>query len=108
VAEEQDRREDEEDGAGDERQRVETVRLHDALVIRSILTSPADACTDSWIGRSAPVPWIVSSIVRSTPPRDRSSRAIKTVETHVSSVLRKLQLSSRHELSRWAADRRFV
>ena len=29
----------------------------------------------------------------------------KTVEAHVSSVLRKLQLSSRHELSRWAVDR---
>jgi DNA-binding NarL/FixJ family response regulator len=34
--------------------------------------------------------------------------SVKTVETHVSSVLRKLQLSSRHELSRWAADRRLV
>ena len=32
----------------------------------------------------------------------------KTVETHVSSVLRKLQLSSRHELSRWAVQRRLV
>ena len=31
--------------------------------------------------------------------------SIKTVETHVSAVLRKLQLSNRHELSRWAADR---
>jgi DNA-binding NarL/FixJ family response regulator len=31
----------------------------------------------------------------------------KTVEAHVSSVLRKLQLSSRHELTRWAADRGF-
>ena len=30
----------------------------------------------------------------------------KTVEAHVSSVLRKLQLSNRHQLSRWAADRR--
>jgi DNA-binding NarL/FixJ family response regulator len=30
----------------------------------------------------------------------------KTVEAHVSAVLRKLQLSSRHELSRWAAERR--
>ncbi len=29
----------------------------------------------------------------------------KTVEAHVSSVLRKLQLSSRHELTRWATDR---
>ncbi len=32
--------------------------------------------------------------------------SIKTVETHMSSVLRKLQLSSRHELTRWANDRR--
>ena len=32
----------------------------------------------------------------------------RTVETHVSSVLRKLQLSNRRELSRWAADRRLV
>ena len=30
----------------------------------------------------------------------------KTVETHVSAVLRKLQLSNRHQLSRWAAERR--
>ena len=34
--------------------------------------------------------------------------SIKTVETHVSAVLRKLQLSSRHELTRWAADRRLI
>ncbi|NIL61648.1 response regulator transcription factor [Salinispora arenicola] len=34
--------------------------------------------------------------------------SIKTVETHVSNVLRKLQMSSRYELSRWAADRRLV
>ncbi len=34
--------------------------------------------------------------------------SIKTVETHMSSVLRKLQLSSRHELTRWAADRRLL
>ena len=32
----------------------------------------------------------------------------KTVETHVSAVLRKLQMSNRHELTRWAADRRLV
>jgi DNA-binding NarL/FixJ family response regulator len=32
----------------------------------------------------------------------------KTVEAHVSSVLRKLQLSSRHELSRWAVERRLL
>jgi DNA-binding NarL/FixJ family response regulator len=31
--------------------------------------------------------------------------SVKTVETHVSSVLRKLQLSTRHQLTRWAAER---
>jgi DNA-binding NarL/FixJ family response regulator len=34
--------------------------------------------------------------------------SVKTVETHVSSVLRKLQPSNRYELSRWATDRRLV
>ena len=34
--------------------------------------------------------------------------SIKTVESHVSNVLRKLQLSSRHELTRWAAERRLI
>jgi DNA-binding NarL/FixJ family response regulator len=34
--------------------------------------------------------------------------SIKTVETHASAVLRKLQLSSRHELTRWASERRIV
>ncbi|OLR90561.1 response regulator [Actinokineospora bangkokensis] len=34
--------------------------------------------------------------------------SVKTVETHVSSVLRKTQLSNRYELSRWASDRRLV
>ena len=38
----------------------------------------------------------------------RLSISIKTVETHVSAVLRKLQLSSRYELARWASDRRIV
>ncbi len=34
------------------------------------------------------------------------SISVKTVESHVSSVLRKLQLSNRHQLTRWANDRR--
>jgi len=38
----------------------------------------------------------------------RLTISAKTVERHVSSVLRKLQLSNRHELARWAADRRIV
>ncbi len=36
------------------------------------------------------------------------SISARTVETHVSSVLHKLQLSNRHELSRWAAERRLI
>ena len=35
----------------------------------------------------------------------RLSISVKTVESHASAVLRKLQLTSRHELTRWAADR---
>jgi len=38
----------------------------------------------------------------------RLNIAAKTVETHVSAVLRKLQLSNRHELARWASDRRLI
>ena len=38
----------------------------------------------------------------------RLSISIKTVESHVSAVLRKLQLSNRYELARWASDRRIV
>ena len=40
--------------------------------------------------------------------RPRLGISTKTVEAHVSAVLRKLQLSSRHELSRWAVQRRLV
>ena len=38
----------------------------------------------------------------------RLDLSVKTVETHVSAVLRKLQLTSRHELTRWATDRRLI
>jgi DNA-binding NarL/FixJ family response regulator len=36
------------------------------------------------------------------------SLSVKTIETHVSSVLRKLQLSNRHELTRWANDHKLI
>jgi DNA-binding NarL/FixJ family response regulator len=38
----------------------------------------------------------------------RLNLSVKTVESHVSSVLRKLQLSSRHELTRWATQNRLI
>jgi len=34
--------------------------------------------------------------------------SVKTVESHVSAVLRKLQLSNRHELTKWASERRLL
>ena len=40
--------------------------------------------------------------------RDELFISTKTVESHVSSVLRKLQLSTRHQLTRWAAERRLA
>ena len=36
------------------------------------------------------------------------SISVKTVESHVSAVLHKLQLSSRHQLTRWATERRML
>jgi len=42
------------------------------------------------------------------PVATRLSISVKTVETHVSAVLRKLQLSNRHELARWASKRHIV
>ena len=38
----------------------------------------------------------------------RLTISVKTVESHASNILRKLQLSSRHELTRWATQRRIV
>jgi DNA-binding NarL/FixJ family response regulator len=39
---------------------------------------------------------------------ERLHLSVKTIETHVSSVLRKLQLTNRNELTRWAAQRRMI
>ena len=54
---------------------------------------------------------VLRHIARGFTYKEVASRlhlSVKTVETHVSSVLRKLQLSSRYELTRWAVDRRMV
>jgi DNA-binding NarL/FixJ family response regulator len=51
---------------------------------------------------------VLHHLARGYPYKRIASRlgiSPRTVETHVSSVLRKLQLSSRHELSRWASVR---
>jgi DNA-binding NarL/FixJ family response regulator len=54
---------------------------------------------------------VMQYIVRGDMYKEIAARlgiSARTVEAHVSAVLRKLQLSSRHELSRWAAQRRLV
>ncbi len=51
---------------------------------------------------------VLRLIARGCTYREAADRLVvspRTVETHVSSVLRKLHLGNRHELSRWAADR---
>lgn len=54
---------------------------------------------------------VMRHIARGFTYRETGERlhiSIKTVESHVSAVLRKLQLSSRHELTAWAARRRLL
>ena len=54
---------------------------------------------------------VLRHIARGLSYRQTGTRlhiSVKTVEAHVSAVLRKLQLSSRYELTRWATDRRLI
>ncbi len=54
---------------------------------------------------------VLRLIARGFPYKQVARRldiSVKTVETHVSAVLRKLQLSSRYELTAWASDRRLI
>ena len=67
-----------------------------------------DAELDSLTAREREVLQLIARGYRYKEIAARLSLSVKTVEAHVSSVLRKLQLSSRHELSRWAQQRRLV
>ena len=96
-------------------------RVHDGDVVFS--PRLAGFVLDAFAGEAAPV---ADPELDQLTPREREvmrfiargyaykqvarqlSISVKTVETHVSAVLRKLQLSSRHELSRWASDRRLI
>src|SRR5437763_2218315 len=68
----------------------------------------ADAELDQLTSREREVLQLIARGYRYKEIAARLHLSVKTVEAHVSSVLRKLQLSSRHELSRWAADRRLI
>ncbi|MEE6274245.1 response regulator transcription factor [Georgenia wangjunii] len=83
------------------------------FVLDSFGTGAADvATTDDELDRlSAREQEVMRLIARGYSYREVASElfiSIKTVETHVSAVLRKLQLSSRYELTRWAAARRLI
>ena len=71
-------------------------------------TAPADPELDQLSAREQEV---MRLIARGYTYREVAAQlhlSIKTVESHVSAVLRKLQLSNRHELTAWATDRRLL
>lgn len=72
------------------------------------LDAPADPELDQLTGREQEVMRLLARGYAYKEIARRLTISIKTVETHASSVLRKLQLSNRNELARWAADRRIV
>ncbi|MFS0717504.1 LuxR C-terminal-related transcriptional regulator [Arthrobacter phoenicis] len=81
------------------------------FVLDAFGTSPSDIADDELDRLSARELEVMRLIARGYSYKEVAKElfiSIKTVETHVSAVLRKLQLSSRHELTRWAAERRLL
>jgi DNA-binding NarL/FixJ family response regulator len=68
----------------------------------------SDAELDELTPREREVLQLIARGYRYKEIAGRLHLSVKTIESHVSSVLRKLQLSSRHELTRWAAERRLI
>jgi DNA-binding NarL/FixJ family response regulator len=96
-------------GAGDA---VFSPRLAGFVLDAFTTTSPVPATADPELNQLSPrerevLRLIARGYTYKEVARDLTISA-KTVESHVSSVLRKLQLSTRHELTRWATDRRLV
>ena len=81
------------------------------FVLDAFGTAPADIADNELDRLSARELEVMRLIARGYSYKEVAKElfiSIKTVETHVSAVLRKLQLSSRHELTRWAAERRLL
>lgn len=81
------------------------------FVLDAFGTAPADVADDELDRLSARELEVMRLIARGYSYKEVAKElfiSIKTVETHVSAVLRKLQLSSRHELTKWAAERRLL
>ncbi|MCP3989350.1 MAG: response regulator transcription factor [Actinomycetia bacterium] len=72
------------------------------------LADPVDADLDQLSPREKEVMRLLARGYAYKEIARRLTISIKTVETHASAVLRKLQLSSRHELQNWAAKRKIV
>jgi DNA-binding NarL/FixJ family response regulator len=75
---------------------------------RSGEATAADAELDALTAREREVLQLIARGYRYKEIASRLHLSPRTVESHVSAVLRKLQLSSRHELTRWAAERRLI
>jgi DNA-binding NarL/FixJ family response regulator len=72
------------------------------------VTAPQDPDLDKLTAREGDVLRLIARGYTYKEIARRLEISVKTVETHVSAVLRKLQLSTRHELTRWASDRGVV
>ncbi len=72
------------------------------------LPAPTDPELDLLTAREQEVMRLIARGYTYKEVGTRLHLSVKTVETHVSAVLRKLQLSNRHELTAWAADRRLL
>jgi DNA-binding NarL/FixJ family response regulator len=73
-----------------------------------VVPEPSDPELDQLTAREREVLRLIARGYAYKQVANRLGISIKTVESHVSAVLRKLQLSSRYELTRWATDRRIV
>ena len=106
-------------GADDLAEAIERVKAGDAVfsprlagfVLDSFaggMPAPVDEELDQLTAREREVLRLIARGFAYKQVASRLNLSVKTIETHVSAVLRKLQLSNRHELARWASDRRIV
>ncbi len=68
----------------------------------------SDADLDELTAREREVLQLIARGYRYKEIAARLHLSVKTIESHVTNVLRKLQLTNRHELTRWAAERRLI
>lgn len=84
----------------------------DAFSAAGVPAAPAEEATDPGLDLlSAREREVMQLLARGYTYREIGSRlfiSVKTVESHASNVLRKLQLSNRNELTRWAATNRLL